>query len=259
MQGAQSYAAKAMRCTTLQEAYERDGWVRVPGRLGASELAAMRSAFNACIASIPFVQNAGALRPEVGTEPAFWALGQEPVFAGLPEIFMTAVRQVFGSGMWAHVEGEQGGFAMPNLPCPSHPWSPCSAAWHVDEATPPGRIPSNVLIGFICLDRLSARGGATVVLTGSTRRLELLADELATPCTTDLAIAHLTTTEPWFPGLLQSTEEETHLSAGVPLAQHELTGEAGDVLLMNPRCLHTTSANTSPRARLLMRMTCVRV
>ncbi len=50
-----------------------------------------------------------------------------------------------------------------------------------------------------------------------------------------------------------------YVSAGVPLRVVELTGAAGDVVLMDPRCLHTVSANVGRRGRLQMRLTCRRV
>ena len=151
---------------------------------------------------------------------------------------------------------------MPNLPCPGMQWTACSAAWHVDEPTPPGTDPGRVLIAFMLLDRLESGGGATVVLAGSNRRLVMLANKLATPITTDVALAHLSKEEPWFADLFKTdgrTSGEECISGGISLRIQELTGEPGDVVLMDPRCLHTTSANVSPRPRLTMRLTCVRV
>ncbi len=59
-----------MTTTALQDVYERDGCVCVPGTLGAPKLAAMRNALEECIANLSFVENAGARRPAVGTERA---------------------------------------------------------------------------------------------------------------------------------------------------------------------------------------------
>lgn len=75
--------------------------------------------------------------------------------------------------------------------------------------------------------------------------------------------------EPWFDELFTpGSEAETrrrrfmeaeYVSAGIPLRIVEVTGSAGDIVLMDPRCLHTVSANHSRRARLQMRLTCRQV
>ena len=52
--------------------------------------------------------------------------------------------------------------------------------------------------------------------------------------------------------------EAPYRSAGVSLRLVELTGRPGDIVFMDPRCLHTVSANASDRPRLTMRMTCSR-
>ena len=247
--------------TKLREAFERDGVIRVPDAISANTLRPMRDRLLERIAALEFVDIAGARRPAAGTEPAWWALGREPAFANLPAAFMTAVERVFGRGTWTQVLGELGGLAMPNLPGEGGPWAACTAAWHVDEPTPPGHLAGRVLLGFALVDRVEAGGGATVVLAGSQRRLALLAEQLATPTTTDVALAGLARAEPWFAELLSSDGQnpaEACISDGIPLRVVELTGEAGDVVLMDPRCLHTTAANVSPRPRLTMRMTCAR-
>ena len=250
-----------MSPSTLREAYARDGVVRVPNAVNATTLDAMREALCARLDDLEWAEVAGAMRPAVGTELGLWAVGRDPCFGTLPADFMGAVERVFGPGAWVQVEGEQGGLAMPNRPCPEVSWTACAEAWHVDEPTPPGQNPSDVLLGFVLLDRVEPNGGATVVLAGSHRRMAVLADALDASVTTDVALARLAEEEPWFAELIQAhkqTPQPTCASAGIGLRIQPLEGEAGDVVFMNPRCLHTTSANTSSRPRLLMRMTCVR-
>jgi Phytanoyl-CoA dioxygenase (PhyH) len=250
----------------LREALERDGVVRVADVIAPDDLRTMSDCVRACIATVELVEVTGALRPARGTELALWSVGRDPALAALPRALAATLGRVFGPGQWAQVDGELGGFAMPNLPCPGAPWSACAAAWHVDEPTPPGQVPGNVLLAFALLDRVEPGGGATVALAGSHRRLAALADDLATLVTTDIALAELARVEPWFADLIHTGDlDRAHpcLRAGcvsdrIPLHVVELTGEPGDILLMDPRCLHTTSANVSARPRLLMRMTCMR-
>jgi hypothetical protein len=222
---------------SLREAFERDGVVRVAGAIAADDVRAMRDCLRARIAAIDFVELAGARRPAPGNEAAMWAIGREPAFAPLPAALAAAIERVFGPGAWAQVTGETGGLAMPNLPCPGATWSVCDPAWHVDEPTQPGQPRGWALLGFALLDLVEPGGGATVVVAGSHRRLGALADQLGATVATDTALAALARDD-W--------------------RVIELTGDAGDVVLMDPRCLHTISANVSSRARLAMRLTCAR-
>jgi hypothetical protein len=231
-----------VRHQALREAFDRDGVVRVAGAIAPPDVAAMRDCVRERIAPLELVEIAGALRPARGIELDLWAIGREPALAPLPGALAGAVDRVFGPGVWAQVEGELGGLAMPNLPCRGAPWSVCEAAWHVDEPTPAGHEPGRVLLAFAYLDLVEPGGGATVALAGSPRRLAILAEQLAAPATTDAALAALAREEPWLADLIRL----------------ELTGDPGDIVLMDPRCLHTTSANVSSRPRLTMRMTCMR-
>jgi ectoine hydroxylase-related dioxygenase (phytanoyl-CoA dioxygenase family) len=178
------------------------------------------------------------------------------------------VDDVFGAGVWTPVADQLGGLAAPNLPIRDAPWSVPHTAWHVDEPTSAAREDAWGLLGFAFLDAVEPAGGATVALAGSHRRLRALA--ASTPgglVTTDEAIAALGT-EPWFADLLRPGDpgerrrrfvDEGQVSMGIPLRVVELVGEPGDLVLMDPRCLHTVSANVSRRPRLTMRTICQRL
>jgi len=221
---------------SLRDAFEADGVVRVAGAIAPDAARAMRDCMRARIAVLAFVELAGALRPAPGSDAALWAIGREAAFAPLRAALAGAIARVFGAGAWTQVE-EGGGLAMPNLPCPGAAWSVCEPAWHVDEPTH-ATAPSNALLGFALLDLVEPGGGATVAIAGSPRRLVSLAASLGAPVTTDAALA-------------VAREEPRRLI--------ELGGPPGDIVLMDPRCLHTISANISPRPRLAMRMTCARI
>ncbi len=246
--------------TTLREQFERRGMVRVPGAIGADVLGPMRDSLRTRIENTEFVEVAGALRPVRGTELDMWSVGQEPAFASLPDAFANAVERVFGPGEWTQVEDERGGYFMPHLPCPGVTATECAAAWHVDEPTEPGKQPHHRLLGFAHVGPVVPGGGGTVVLTGSHRRLALLANELGTPTTTDVSLQGLRAADPWVASLLKANDSRLgaeHTSAGIRLRVEEMTGDAGDIVLVNPCCLHTTSANASAFPRLVMRLTCV--
>jgi hypothetical protein len=235
----------------LREAFERDGIVRVAGAIAEADVRAMRDCARAGIASLEVVEIAGALRPQRGTELAMWAIGREPAFAPLPAALARAVDGVFGPGVWAQVDGELGGLAMPNLPAPGAVWTACGVAWHVDEPTPVPAAVGRVLIAYALLDVVEPGGGATVVFAGSQRRLAAIADRLGATIDHGAARGALASDEPWFAAQIEQ-DSARHPSLV------ELTGEAGDIILLDPRCLHTISANVSTRPRLIMRLTCVR-
>ncbi|MCO5169611.1 MAG: phytanoyl-CoA dioxygenase family protein [Planctomycetes bacterium] len=257
-----------------REVFEAEGWVRVPGAVARADVDAMRAALLETLAARGLlgeglVEVAGALRPGPGSEGVLWEVGRGPAFAPLPGALAGAVDGVFGPGAWAPVEGQHGGLAAPNFPLPGV-WSVPHEAWHVDEPSGAGRAGAWGLLGFALLDEVAPGGGATVLIAGSHRRLLALADERAAPgalLTTDEALAALAAAEDWFADLLRPGDpaarrrrfmDEGHVSAGVSLRVVEVTGAPGDVVLMDPRCLHTVSANVSPRARLQMRLVCQR-
>jgi hypothetical protein len=244
--------------------FERDGFVRVPGAVAPGDLAPMRAAVEGLVARLRLVEQLGARRPAPEASDALWEIGRRPVFAPLAAALVRAVDGVFGAGVWAPVADQVGGLAAPNLPLPGT-WNVPDAAWHVDEPTAPGQPRGWGLLGFAFLDEVAPGGGATVAIAGSHRRLGLVATSGLV--TTDEALAELGR-EPWFAELLAPGDPaerrrrflgDGHVSRGVPLRVVELTGAAGDLVLMDPRCLHTVSANVSPRPRLQMRLTCGRV
>lgn len=241
-----------------RESFEREGVVRVSGAIAAEDVHAMLVCARARVATTELVEIAGALRPARGTELAMWAIGREPAFAPLPDALARAVDRVFGGGVWTQIEGELGGVAMPNLPCPGARRRACGVAWHVDVPTPPGSPPCRMILGYAFLDLVEPGGGATVVIAGSHRRLAAIADRLAAPIAHNDALGVLARAEPWFAEIVEREEfGDGCVSEGIPLRAVELAGEPGDIVLLDPRCLHTISANVSRRARLVMRLTCV--
>jgi hypothetical protein len=238
----------------LRETFDRDGVVRVAGAIPIDLARAMAARVRERLREIEFVELAGALRPARGTELDLWEIGRDPALAALPGALARAVDRVFGAGVWSQVAGEEGGLPMPNLPCSGVRWRASEVSWHVDEASLPAA-PARVLLGYALLDRVEPQGGATVALAGSHRRLAAIADRLGAPLGHADACAALARDDAWFAELLRGGEPP---APGSELRLVELGGEAGDLVLFDPRCLHTISANVSPRPRLVMRLTCAR-
>ena len=252
-----------------RESFDALGVVRLSSVIAAADIALMRAEVERTIKRMKLVEIAGALRPPPESTEMLWSVGRGSTFAPLPRIVGQAVDSVFGPGVWETVAEEHGGLAAPNLPLPgAGPWAVPHAAWHVDEPTSPVHELSWGLLAFAFLDDVEPGCGATVAIAGSQRRLKRLAVG-SEPITTEGAIATLSHDESWFAELFapggdpvmrrRRFMDEGHVSDGIPLRVIELTGAAGDVVLMDPRCLHTVSANAGPRARLQMRMTCSRL
>ncbi len=260
---------------SLLDAFERDGFVVVAGAVAPGDVARMREALLATLDARGLlderlVELVGARRPGPGSEADLWEVGRLPAFEPLTGALVRAADGVFGPGVWAPMPGQHGGLAAPNFPLPGQ-WRVPHEAWHVDEPTG-ADARSWGLLGFALLDGVEPGGGATVVVAGSHRRLLALAAEPERSArggllTTDEALAALTATDAWFADLLRPGDpaerqrrfvDEGHVSAGVPVRVVELTGAPGDLVLMDPRCLHTVSANVSARPRLSMRLVCGR-
>ncbi len=254
------------------ETFAAEGVVRLAGVMARGDVAAMRGEVERMLEGMALEEIAGALRPGPEAGEALWRVGKGRAFEGLAKTVGTAVDGIFGSGIWEPVEAERGGLAAPNLPVAgAGSWTVPHSAWHVDEPTAAGQERSWGLLAFALLDDVERGGGATVAITGSQRRLLRLAGEIAPVglLTTELAMAVLSDREPWFAALFAAggdAEERRrffmdreYVSDSIPLRVVELTGAAGDVVLMDPRCLHTVSANRSGRARLQMRLTCSRI
>lgn len=248
---------------SARETLEGDGIVRVAGAIDPEDVRAMRACARERIAAIAHVEIAGGMRPVRGTQLELWAIGREPAFAAMAGALARALDHAFGAGAWTQVEGELGGLAMPVLPGPDARWTACGVAWHVDEPALPGGVPGGVLLGYAFLDRVEPGGGAIVAIAGSHRRLAAIADRRGSSIQHSDASGVLADAEPWFADLVRDEAGERYLvdgcvSDGIPLRAVELTGEPGEIVFLDPRCLHTISANVSSRPRLIMRLTCVR-
>lgn len=104
-------------------------------------------------------------------------------------------------------------------------------SWHIDDPSPLTRLDriQNGLIGITLCDRLLPRSGNTWIAPDSVSRV---ARELAAhPEGVDFVI-----------------KRGNHLSAQCERF-HEVVGEAGDILLMHPLMLHSSSPNRSGRIR----------
>jgi Phytanoyl-CoA dioxygenase (PhyH) len=253
-------------------AFTDTGLVRIASAIAPAEIATMRAGLWNCLGQVGIDRDdprtwreggglrlqalVGALRPGPGTDDLLWSVGRDPSFAALVPAVTRVVEQTFGANVWTPIDH---GLAAPNFPWADR-WLLPHEAWHVDEPTTADNPRGWALLGFVFLDDVGPGGGATVALAGSPHRLRRLATDGVAVQTTAAAIASLCAAQPglaalFTPGDAAHRVQRFMTDDRASLRVVELTGSAGDIVLMDPRCLHTISANCSDRPRLTMRMT----
>jgi ectoine hydroxylase-related dioxygenase (phytanoyl-CoA dioxygenase family) len=155
-------------------------------------------------------------------------------------------------------EGETDVVAKPlvTFAVPGAQWTVPSAGWHVDSYGPEHDLPGVTV--FVFLAPVAERGGGTVVLSGSH---QLFNRHIATTGTWRPAEvkAALASRHPWLRDLWSEDRGAAPIAIGdgamldgVQVRVRELTGHAGEVVLMHPRTLHTPAPNGLPAPRMML-------
>ncbi|HEX6686667.1 MAG TPA: phytanoyl-CoA dioxygenase family protein [Candidatus Limnocylindrales bacterium] len=148
------------------------------------------------------------------------------------------------------------GLPLVTFAVPGTQWNVPAAGWHVDSYGPEHDLPGVTV--FVFLAPVAERGGGTVVLSGSHR---LFNGHIATTGTWRPAEvkAALASRHPWLRELWSEDRAAAPIAIGdgamldgVHVRVQELTGHAGDVVLMHPRTLHTPAPNGLPAPRMML-------
>ncbi|THD75342.1 MAG: hypothetical protein E7812_17485 [Phenylobacterium sp.] len=140
-------------------------------------------------------------------------------------------------------------------------WNVPRQGWHLDGPADPQA--QRRMIGrlFVILAPLAARGGTTLVATGSHRIVMALADAAGVQLSSGKVRKRLQEEHAWFGELIAGDEAEDRIArfmeaetevSGVPLRLEAMTGEPGDAWLMHPNILHTGSPNALDAPRLVL-------
>ncbi len=137
----------------------------------------------------------------------------------------------------------------------SDQWHLPHAMWHTDLPHQAGRTSPQGLQTFICMDEVAPQGGGTLVLAGSHR-----ADVGGQGQIPSAQFKKLLGEQSDYAATLfdKNTPNRNDLLAqpgsfkGVELQPIELTGQAGDLYIMDMRCLHTLSPNVLNKPRLVV-------
>ena len=160
----------------------------------------------------------------------------------------------------AAVEGAAGGSARPMMKWPQllfsfpHPgaWSLPETVWHVDLPKLPNRRTVPGVQAFAMLDTVEPGGGGTVVVQGGHRLLYDI------PWLGSKQITHRLRREAYFRKLMSKQMKDrgrflrdTVRCGDADLRVVELTGERGDVYLVDMRLLHAPAPNVSAAPRIM--------
>jgi hypothetical protein len=196
-----------------------------------------------------------------------------------------AIDQVFGADSWRPLDLW---YSLLSFPGSEAAWNVPHKSWHSDEPSVVGDTKPWSLFVFVFLDNVSTDMGATSVISGSHRQAERLAKTLGTSnnealinafasvnselfespkdvilLPMDQVLEPLIQEDPWFQALVQegSPDEriqrfikEGNTQNGIEQKVVTLTGAAGDIIVFDPRCLHTFSANISDLPRQVLRL-----
>ena len=170
---------------------------------------------------------------------------------------------LIGQDFWDEPRGW--GLPLVCFPTESGPWDVPHKIWHLDLTPDPRRVDMMVGRVFVLLAPLRAKGGGTLVATGSHRVVARMTAGLGAQLSSLEVRKRLVQAHAWFADLMATPRPgddrvarfmaSATVADGVPLQVEEITGEPGDVFLMHPHALHGLSANTLDAPRLALTQT----
>ncbi len=196
---------------------------------------------------------------------------------------------LFGPGRWEPLDRW---YSLLSFPGDQSDWMIPHNSWHNDEPIVVGDHEPWSIFAFVFLDRVDRETGPTLAITGSHRRGEIIAQHKGVrnerevrafehansglfPNPGDLQLLpvgqllpELAATDPWFRDLVDedSTSGRTERFMRSGTTHHDtdngdiasqvvaLAADAGDVILFDPRCLHSVSSNISNNPRQVLRI-----
>jgi hypothetical protein len=189
----------------------------------------------------------------------FQALQKSGAFSALatPEVRALA-DELLGRGQWA----EPPYWGQPLVCFPTQQrWEIPNKNWHLDLPAHPQRFRLPIARFFLLLAPLEPRGGGTLVVAGSHRLVERLADQAQVELSSSVMRKHLAGTHRWFGELMSPTRDfsrarrfmaQPTVVDGVPVQVEEITGDPGDVFVMHAAALHSLSPNNRETPRLAL-------
>lgn len=165
---------------------------------------------------------------------------------------LDALDAIFGVEGWAPPGPPQILLSFPT----EGPWE-MPGGWHVDFGTDRPTWPVPAVKMFALLDTVEPAGGGTLLLCGSHRLVERLAEMNGGPVDPWDDASRPLESDPYLRRLLAGGDDRALIDApaeahGVPLRPVEISGEPGDVVLTHMQVFHSPAPNTSTRPRQML-------
>lgn len=225
--------------------YERDGVVRLPGLIPASDIKAMRAAVWRKLDARP----GRAARPSKLTarDGEFDAMATLGVRGLLDDLL----------GEWD--EPARWGLPLVAFHTGQAAWDVPHENWHVDL----GGLPGDYALArfFVILEPSRPGGGGTGYVAGSHRLFAAIAEREGRFRSSGEARRRLIAQAPWFGELSSTRPGEDRIQRfmqdgaeidGVPVRVCEMLGDSGDVIVMHPLMLHAPMPNVLPTPRMML-------
>ena len=243
--------------------FEDRGLLRLPGFIPAQAAEAMADRLWAEMARRHSIRRDDPVTWRAERPAQFGAVQKTGAFNAMatPDV-RGLLDSLIGAGAWPEPRGW--GLPLVCFPTPGE-WVLPHKVWHLD-LTPEPRHPE-LLVGrlFVLLAPLRPQGGGTLVATGSHRIVEALAAGHGARLSSQEVRQKLVRFHPWFADLMSPPKAGEDRIArfmgaatpvdGARLQVEEITGEAGDVVLMHPHALHGLSSNVLEAPRLALTQT----
>ena len=207
-------------------ALEASGYTVLPAQINGSELQEMRRAADEALAAAQRVLQAGGKLSQTGGTAYYW--GSRCLYcwseACVRLLEHETIHALAGALMGSYRLWDMG--VSSARPVPAHE-KEATTSWHrdFDGLVHGARVPGYLWF-FLCLDDVTAENGATWVVPGSHHAASRFEPESKGVWTGDDLSA--------YPSRIQ------------------LTGRAGDLLVLNPTLLHTSGRNATSRPRTLI-------
>ncbi|MGA0600410.1 hypothetical protein ACO2Q3_06855 [Caulobacter sp. KR2-114] len=253
--------ARTFTLTPAQrERFDQDGVLRLPGFLPAADAAAMADALWADLRRRFDIRRDDPASWTVQRPAQFQTLVRAGAFARLERLGYPELAQAFlGEGC---ARGSKA-WALPLVTFPTgETWDVPHNTWHLDLPAAGSLDELPALRLFCLLEPVEPRAGGTPYLEASHRVVLDRARRQARAGgwrSGDMRET-LKAEEPWLAALMTAGGPdrirrfmiEGGVLGGVPVKVREMTGQAGDVIVMHPAVFHTLAPNALARPRLML-------
>ena len=244
-----------MLTTAQRQAFDVQGFVRIPGAFSRTEAQAMEDQMWSVLK-----QKYGASPNDPATWPTQHVSGLQPfkrltVFDAIGgQTTQDTINDLLGEGRWKTPK-DWGQFLV-TFPTPG-PWT-VPNGWHTDFNFQSSQEGLSGLLMFSFLADVAPQGGGTAVLNGSHHLIQrFVATQPPETCTTaKRGRKAFLRSDPWLQDLAANEASPDrvarfmaaeHVIDGIPVQASELSGKAGDIVICYPLLLHSTAPNCGQR------------